>query len=363
MMKQHFLLPFILLTLLGCATHQTNDPDLYVSGYYIENYNIPTHSFLEVENDSLHIIYPDYEAFRVKKPASNKDTVSTQNGFLIMQKRQSSLFLQSLNENKTKVSDLTFFPVAKTKPLDKDKVFQKLYNNTFETQIDRTVSSPNSDLLIKKSFTFEKDSVTIIYTYSYQEQLMHAEKEKIAYALIEKNNSLFLELDSSDAPNFKRMNQIIAINKHSFTLNHYRDREIIPEKYVKTQSNQQPEKTFKPCRDSRPGEYYFNNTNYDKGNVYLMNKIREKAPLTKGNGYITVHFTINCNKETGRFGVEQMNQFYEPATYDPELIKYLINEISLLKDWPDLKLDYYYQDIHAFLMFKIRDGKIVDLCP
>lgn len=362
-MKQHFLFPFILLTLLGCATHQTNDPDLYVSGYYIENYNIPTNSFLEIKSDSLYITYTDNELSAIKKPVNNKDTISSKNGLLVIQKRQHSLFLQSLNENKTKVSDLTFFPVAKTKPLDKDKVFQKLYNNTFETQIDRTVSSPNSDLLIKKLFTFEQDSLTIVYTYSYQEQLMYSEKEKIAYALIEKNNSLFLELDSSDAPNFKRMNQIIAINKHSFTLNHYRDREIIPEKYVKTQPKQQPEKTFKPCRDSRPGEYYFNNTNYAKGNVYLMNKIREKAPLTKGNGYITVHFTINCNKETGRFGVEQMNQFYEPTTYDPELIKYLINEISLLKDWPDLKLDYYYQDIHAFLMFKIRDGKIVDLCP
>lgn len=362
-MKQHFLFPFILLTLLGCATHQTNDPDLYVSGYYIENYNIPTNSFLEIKSDSLYITYADNELSAIKKPVNNKDTISSKNGLLVIQKRQHSLFLQSLNENKTKVSDLTFFPVAKTKPLDKDKVFQKLYNNTFETQIDRTVSSPNSDLLIKKSFTFEQDSVTIVYTYSYQEQLMYSEKEKIAYALIEKNNHLFLEFDSSDYPTYKKVCQIIALNNHSFTLNHYRDRETIAEKYIKTQPKQQPEKNFKPCRDSRPGEYYFNNTNYAKGNVYLMNKIREKAPLTSGNGYITIHFTINCNKETGRFGVEQMNQFYEPTTYDPELIKYLINEISLLKDWPDLKLDYYYQDIHAFLMFKIRDGKIVDLCP
>src|SRR5690606_41697570 len=50
-----------------------------------------------------------------------------------------------------------------------------------------------------------------------QEQLMYSEKEKIAYALIEKNNRLFLEFDSSDYPNFKRMNQIIALNNHSFT--------------------------------------------------------------------------------------------------------------------------------------------------
>src|SRR5690606_9273134 len=260
--------------------------------------NIPTNSFLEIKSDSLYITYADNELSAIKKPTNNKDTISSKNGLLVIQKRKHSLFLQSLSNDKTKVSDLTFFPVAKTKPLDKDKVFQKLYNNTFETQIDRTVSSPNSDLLIKKSFTFEKDSVTIVYTYSYQEQLMYAEKEKIAYALIEKNNSLFLELDSSDAPVYKKLNQLIALNKHSFTLNSYKDREIIQEKYRKTVSKQLPEKTFKPCRDSRPGEYYHNDVNYTKGNVSLMNKIREKAPLTSGNGYITIHFTINCNKET-----------------------------------------------------------------
>src|SRR5690606_15220318 len=148
---------------------------------------------------------------------------------------------------------------------------------------------------------------------------MYSEKEKIAYALIEKNNHLFLEFDSSDYPNFKRMNQIIALNNHSFTLNHYRDRETIAEKYIKTQPKQQPEKTFKPCRDSRPGEYYHDNIKYTTGNHYVLRKSQEKAPKIPGNGYIAIQLTINCNKGTGRFGVERINQLYEPATYGPEL--------------------------------------------
>src|SRR5690554_8066080 len=90
MMKQHFLFPFILLTLLGCATHQTNDPDLYVSGYYIENYNIPTNSFLEIKSDSLYITYADNELSAIKKPVNNKDTISSKNGLLVIQKRQHS---------------------------------------------------------------------------------------------------------------------------------------------------------------------------------------------------------------------------------------------------------------------------------
>ncbi|WP_158608844.1 hypothetical protein [Paenimyroides viscosum] len=58
-----------------------------------------------------------------------------------------------------------------------------------------------------------------------------------------------------------------------------------------------------------------------------------------------------------------MDTSYQPANYNPDLIKHLINEIALLKDWPDFVINSHQYDIHAFLMFKIKDGKIVDLCP
>lgn len=363
-MKYHRLLLLLAsFALLSCVTQKSKDPKLYVSGYYMENYNIPINQFLEVESDSLRFIYLNNETSTGKKPANNKDTISTKNGMLVMQKRPQSLFLQSLKKDKTKEFDLTFFPVIETKKWDKNKIFNQLLGQTFETRIDRTLSSPNSDLDIKKTLTFSKDSILIAYHYFLDNQLMYAENEKIAYKLIEKNDYLFFEFDSSDFPDYKRINQIVALNKHSFTFNIYKDREATPEIYIKTESKQLPKKSFKPCRDSRPGEYYHNHIKYAKGNNNLMNKIRENAPLTTGNGYITIHFTINCNKEIGRFGIEQMNTLYEPTTYNPELIKHLINEIALLKDWPDLKLDKYYQDIHAFLMFKIKDGKIIDVCP
>lgn len=92
-----------------------------------------------------------------------------------------------------------------------------------------------------------------------------------------------------------------------------------------------------------------------------MQLLAKDAPLTKGNGYITIHFTINCNYEIGRFGLEQMDMNYDAAKYDKELIKHLITKIAEIKNWNSKR--NFENDIHYFLMFKIENGKIIDLCP
>lgn len=194
---------------------------------------------------------------------------------------------------------------------------------------------------------------------------MYAEKERVPYKLIEKNNLHFFEIRQSKENDTKRLYQIIKLNKNTFDLVYYDQREKITETFKKSILKNIPEKEFSVCLDSHSKEYYAANPDYKytKGNNYLLSKITKNAPLAKGNGYITIHFTINCAKEIGRFGVEQMDTLYKPVTYNPDLIKHLINEIALLKDWPDFKKNSYHHDIHAFLLFKIKDGKIVDLCP
>ena len=97
-----------------------------------------------------------------------------------------------------------------------------------------------------------------------------------------------------------------------------------------------------------------------------MNQIQKNAPESgSDNGYITVHFTINCHQNVGRFGLEQMNRKYQPAQFDAELIQYLVNFIAQLDEWENAdKIDSgMYRDVHAFYMFKIENGKITDICP
>ncbi len=344
-----------------CGAQTKTENDLYVLRYALENINYPTNFFLEIKNDSIYFVDSNNKIYQAYKN-NNVSKDSIQN--VLIEKRKESIILKFINDDNTKV-DYTFFKVIQDVSIDFKNIKKTLPKSTFETQIDKTFSSPNSDLQIKKSFTFSKDSLLIIHNYFLQNKLMYAEKELVPYELFQKNNSLFLEIKQSKENDTKRLYQIIKLNKNTLSLVYYDQREKITETFKKSTLKDIPEKEFSVCLDSHPKEYYAANPDYKytKGNNYLLSKITKNAPLAKGNGYITIHFTINCSNEIGRFGVEQMDTLYKPATYNPDLIKYLINEIALLKDWPDFIKNSYHHDIHAFLLFKIKDGKIVDLCP
>lgn len=194
---------------------------------------------------------------------------------------------------------------------------------------------------------------------------MYAEKELVPYKLIEKNNLLFFKIKLSKENDTKRLYQIIKLNNNTLSLVYYDQREKITETFKRSTLKHLPEKEFSVCLESYPREYYFDNPDYTytKGNNYILSKMNKNAPIAEGDEYITIHFTINCVKEIGRFGVEQMDLLYKPATYNPDLIKHLINEIALLKDWPNFVRYTLQHDVHAFFLFKIKNGKIVDVCP
>ena len=349
-----------LFSVTFCWAQTKTDNDLYVAGYTIENLNYPIHFFLESKNDSIYLINSKNEIHvTLKDNKVAKDSI----GNIIIKKNKENVVIDFIYDDGS-VLDMTFFKVIKDVSISKN-ASEVLLNKTFETQIDKTFSSPNSDLQIKKSYTFSKDSLLIVHNYFLENKLMYAEKELVPYELFEKNNSLFLEIKQSKENDTKRLYQIIKLNKNTLSLVYYDQREKITETFKKSTRKNIPEKEFSVCLDSHPKEYYATDPDYKytKGNNYILSKIGKSAPLTKGNGYITIHFTINCAKEIGRFGVEQMDTLYKPATYNPDLIKHLINEIALLKDWPDFVRNSTQHDIHAFLMFKIKDGKIVDLCP
>lgn len=335
--------------------------DLYVLGYALENINYPSDFFLDFKNDSIYFVDSNnkiYQAYRDNKVL--KDSISN---IMLTRNRETISLISNYGTNSA--VDYTFFKVIEDVSIDLKNIKKILPKSTFETQIDKTFSSPNSDLQIKKSYTFSKDSLLIVHNYFLENKLMYAERELVPYELFQKNNSLFLEIKQSKENDTKRLYQITKLNKNTLTLVYYDQREKIIETFKKSTLKSIPEKEFSVCLDSHPKEYYATDPDYTytKGNNFVLSQISKNAPLAKGNGYITIHFTINCNKEIGRFGVEQMDTFYKPATYSPELIKHLINEIALLKDWPDFVRTSYQHDIHAFLLFKIKDGKIVDLCP
>jgi len=61
-----------------------------------------------------------------------------------------------------------------------------------------------------------------------------------------------------------------------------------------------------------------------------------------------------------------MNREFKATSFTKEIVNHVINKVSELEDFPATysQLEWLdYKDIHAFLMFKLENGKITDLCP
>lgn len=360
MKKNLIYIILFMFTLISCKSQQTaEDKELYVSGYMNEARNIPFKSFIYVHKDSVFMLNKDLQ---IEFSLSTNEIIS--NNFQQRCIKNGNKF--SLIQTNTETGQITDFHYFKTQPNELSKVSftEKFLNKTFSAEIPKTLSSPNSDFDIVKNVIFLKDSINISYEYYYDDIKIYAEKESLPVNYIEIDNRLFVNENSES--NFSRFYQIIP-KGNDFELLSYGETLPVIEKYqAKSETNTSDYSTYSTCLDSRPGEYYHDEISHTKGTQYLLNQIQKNAPESgSDNGYITVHFTINCHQNVGRFGLEQMNRKYQPAQFDAELIQYLVNFIAQLDEWENAdKIDSgMYRDVHAFYMFKIENGKITDICP
>lgn len=347
-------------TLISCKSQQAaEDKELYVSGYYLEDYNIPYVNFIYLENDSITLLN---ENLKEEKQLAIKEIIKEDiKTSFVINNNKISIIQQHLTNNQK--SDYHYFK-AQPDELSKASFTEKFLNKTFSAKIAKTLSSPNSDFDIVKSVVFQQDSVHIYYEYYYDDIKIYAEKESQSISYIEIYHRLFVSVNSETG--ISRAFQIVP-TKNTFELISYGENKANIEKYQPTATiDSTTYNNFTTCSDARPAEYYHKNIGQKKGNQYLLREIQKNAPESgSDNGYITIHFTINCHQNVGRFGLEQMNRKYSSTKFNPELVKHLVNYIAELNEWENVEQDNLigYQDIHSFYMFKIENGKITDICP
>ncbi len=233
------------------------------------------------------------------------------------------------------------------------------------------IHNPNSDLDIKKYLSFDRDSLTTTYEYTYQNQPTFKEKHKRPLTFVEIDGQHFFSENVAIGKNPQLLYQILDISSQGITLRYFEENEenISDFKIVKNSPITGDIPEFNQCFDGFQGEYYFysnGDITYQHGNEYLVKKIAKNSPKTDfKDGYINVHFSINCEGKVGHIGLEQMDFQYQKTAFSYELVAHIINEVVQLKDWPKIKPlnNWEYKDVHAFLMFKIENGKITDLCP
>lgn len=346
-----------------CKQDISPDATIYVGGYIREDLNMPLHLFIKTEKDSLSLMHNSEEVYLKDFASVYDDTILFFDQKSILVHRPDKIIISPVDTRPGLMTGYHFFKARSTPDLTSERIRKVLAQTSFDTKIPKN-KSPNRDLEIKKSLQFSTDSLKTVYEYYYQNILVYSEYQQNEYQVLKQGNHFFL-VENPNAELSQRPRQIIDITSGSFSLLSYQESVPLTEKYksAKNPPNSIELTTFYTCYDSRPGEYYHNDIKYVHGNEYLLEKISKDAPTDAGNGYITIHFIINCEGKVGNIGLEQMDRSYKSASFGTALVKHLIDKVVSLDMWPPIPEDSFYRDVHAFLMFKIENGKITDLCP
>lgn len=124
---------------------------------------------------------------------------------------------------------------------------------------------------------------------------------------------------------------------------------------------------FDLCGQSFIYQYYGMNTGYKGGKKALRDEILSRFvynPAAAGaNGYITIRFVMNCKGETDRFRVMQINNNYQPASFEPQLVQQLLVLVRSLRGWIPSTREQKNYNTYCYLNFKFVNGHLTDILP
>lgn len=115
--------------------------------------------------------------------------------------------------------------------------------------------------------------------------------------------------------------------------------------------------------------YYSVGGKYPESSSTLLKKVQsflnEKNGKYNGSGYITFRFTVDCEgKPMKKVQVLQTDNEYKKTHFEKALVNELYDFFHTLNKWKDIKTKdgkgYAYI---AFITFKIKDGKVINIIP
>lgn len=371
----------------SCQETAKQEDELFIGRYRVMDRMIPYPYLILNSNDSLTLL--DYNGAIVDKSDQDLQKDNTlslgDKSLYIIEKAKEFMTVFDLNDtiNFIPYEDgeprpqfaARFDKVSSTEPIDMVQFKKDLAASIWEHELIKDENShPNNDFRIVEQLRFNVDSVTVITNYFYQNHKAVAEYEVKGYSVFEVDESYFLSFHKS-GDNPQPVYQIKKHDKDSIVLIDFSSRYIKDLSFKESLMSFQDFNNdllyaapFSNCYDGYQGEYYGNaDVTYNKGNEYILGLVKENAPIVDdASGYIVIHFNVNCNSKLGNYGLIQMDRTYKETSFSTELVDHVVQKVSELTDFPSTESGpswLYYRDVHAFLMFKIENGKITDLCP
>ncbi len=124
---------------------------------------------------------------------------------------------------------------------------------------------------------------------------------------------------------------------------------------------------FTICNEKQVFQYYNTNSYYKdhKNEIikYLLGQYEAEDNFGDQNGYLTVKFIINCKGETGRFRLFEIDDNYQPVSFNKALSGQLLHLVKQLRGWQPAVYKGQIYDSYQHITFHMRKGKIISITP
>ncbi|MDO9512542.1 MAG: hypothetical protein Q7J34_12335 [Bacteroidales bacterium] len=80
-------------------------------------------------------------------------------------------------------------------------------------------------------------------------------------------------------------------------------------------------------------------------------------------GYITVRFIVNCQGQSGRFRMYEMDNDFKAKKFAEQISRQILRLTRNFKLWKAAEKEGVYYDYYQYLTFKIENGLIKEILP
>ena len=125
---------------------------------------------------------------------------------------------------------------------------------------------------------------------------------------------------------------------------------------------------FKVCHPDKIFQYF------NKGSEpeYMNEKVAldeyfsasyNPVELFEENGMIRIRFVGNCQGKADRFRMIASGSDYKEKVFDERITSQLMELTRSITEWPVKKYNKGDGDYYMYLIFKIRDGQLIEIMP
>lgn len=125
---------------------------------------------------------------------------------------------------------------------------------------------------------------------------------------------------------------------------------------------------FKVCYQDKIFQYFNNGS----GAEYLNEKIEldeyfsanyKPVEIFEESGMIRIRFVVNCEGKADRFRMISSDPDYKEKVFDEKITSQLLQLTQSISNWPIKKYNKGDGDYYMYLVFKIKDGHLIEIMP